>query len=131
MSRAPGWYPVMWPEGYWVPVFFNGTAWASHDGTPIFPEERFYEIGPRIPMPDDPPAQPQGGKTVRVRACVAVTRGGLWRVAGTQGLRDDLTRRGITISDAAISWIEADVPLPQEEMIEGRVVSPKENDNAS
>lgn len=74
----------------------------------------------------DPPAR---GRTVRVRACVAVDPKGAWNVVGWSSVQSDheKTARGLALEGVGdgerISWIECDVPLPDETAVEGEVAN--------
>lgn len=76
-------------------------------------------------------SQPQAaGPTVRCRIAVAMSRLGDWGAFGINSSDEDLVRRlreyGLLESSDRVSFIEADVPLPQRvepAVIEGKVVS--------
>lgn len=75
---------------------------------------------PMIAVPASPPPN-----TVRVRAGVAVAPDGSWDVTGFYSWNDDEVREslnGTEWSGQAIHFIEAYVPLPVPQTIEGRVV---------
>ena len=62
-------------------------------------------------------------KTVRVRAAVGVTPDGRWEVSGFHLFTDERAAElaSFTVLGSALYWIEADVPVPQETVIEGVV----------
>ena len=65
-------------------------------------------------------------RTVRVRIAVAVTPNGSWEAAGSRGWPDDdASHEARVCSDdpahARVTYVEADVPLPEPETVEGEV----------
>jgi len=66
-------------------------------------------------------------KTVRVRIAVAVCPDGEWAAAGNWEYSGEAIRDIVFIDELPGSeswhWIEADIPLPKPQTIEGEVVS--------
>ena len=65
-------------------------------------------------------------KIVRVRIAVAVSPNGEWAAAGYSGNKSDNDVKEMVFIDGLpdgeqFHWIEADVPIPQVETIEGKV----------
>ena len=65
-------------------------------------------------------------KTVRVRIAVAVGESGDWAASGSKALFGvdsvDIAVESLDESGQyAVSWVEADVPLPESETVEGKV----------
>lgn len=66
-------------------------------------------------------------ETVRVRIAVAVDEEGRWNAAGWRSTNSDSLMQDIAVegmdSDSiiALHWIEANIPLPIAEVIEGEV----------
>ena len=62
-------------------------------------------------------------RTVRVRIAVAVQADGQWNAAGFSDAAD-VVKRSIAmepLAECEVVWIEADVPLPSEAVIQGDV----------
>lgn len=55
-------------------------------------------------------------KTVRVRIAVAVDKDGDWRAWGD-------VEEVVVFGGEALHWVEADIPLPQPQTVEGEVVA--------
>jgi hypothetical protein len=63
--------------------------------------------------------------SIRVRIAVGIERSGEWHAVGDSALKDDRAVGWLTLPANipwSLHWIEADVPLPVSETIEGRVV---------
>lgn len=69
----------------------------------------------------DPPAR---GRTVRVRIAVATNADGQWSACGMQNLSDEDAKyaacEGVDGIEE-VSWVTANVPLPEETTVEGMV----------
>lgn len=63
--------------------------------------------------------------TIRVRIAVAVCPTGEWSASGYHGYDDAATKDCVFTDDLPAEmtwhWIEADVPLPVEQLLKGRV----------
>ena len=64
-------------------------------------------------------------KTVRVRIAVAVCPNGEWLAHGMSGQDDDEVLLYVVgrAENEVLRWVEADIPLPEPQTIEGEVVS--------
>lgn len=64
-------------------------------------------------------------KTIRVRIAVAVQPDGVWCASGDSSFTDTWSKGAAlhALDDGAVAvWVEADVPLPETAVVEGRVV---------
>ena len=62
-------------------------------------------------------------KTVKVRIAVAVDAQGNWASVGWSGKGDylrDVAREGVN-EDGTLYWVEAEVPIPSVQVIQGEV----------
>lgn len=75
-------------------------------------------------------AEPEAGKTVRVRAAVAIDESGCWHINGDDTYDDETSSRHAvhyndTPARSSIYFITASVPLPQAVEVEGKVCDEK------
>ena len=94
----------------------NETGWTAH-------AVKLTEIASRFPEALAS-RTPEG--TVRVRIAVAVTPNKNWHAAGCCGTNDVVasdwaTSRFPSALNQVVHWIEADVPIPQTQTVEGQV----------
>lgn len=72
------------------------------------------------------PPKPSVGDTVRVRILVAVDRLGQWQTYGWFDATDETARADIYVDDLVpgerYTWVEADVPKPAADVVEGDVL---------
>jgi len=60
-------------------------------------------------------------KTVKVRIAVGIDKDGDWEACGNSVLQDQEKENRCSWSRSVTHWIEAEIPIPESQTIDGRV----------